>query len=76
MAHLGKVVLLDEPSEVSDPGLNFARVAELLTVLRQRTPSEITIAVMALGGCFTPEMWHALKLLTKERSLSDGRKAS
>ena len=53
---------------MSEPPLNHERVAELLRSLRQRTPREITVAVMGLGCCFTPEMWRALELLAAERS--------
>jgi hypothetical protein len=42
---------------VDDDTVNQERIAELLAMLRQRTAREITIAVMSLAGCFTPEMW-------------------
>ena len=53
---------------MNDPVLDYERVAELLRALRERTPREITIATMGLGGCFTPELWHALELLAAERT--------
>ena len=58
------------------PPLNHKRVAELLEALRQRTPREITTAVMGFGGCFSAEMWRALELLAAERSAKDQRKVS
>lgn len=54
--------------KVSEPPLDEQRVAELLRSLRQRTPREITIAVIGLGGCFTHEMCRALELLAAERN--------
>lgn len=53
---------------MTHPPLNHEKVAELLEALRQRTPREITIAVMCLGGCFSPEMRRALELLAVERN--------
>ena len=61
---------------MTEPPLDHKRVAELLKALRQRTPREITIAVMGLGGCFSPEMWRALELLAAEQSAVDERKVS
>jgi hypothetical protein len=58
------------------PSLDHERVAELLKALRQRTPREITVAMIALGGCFTSEMRHAIELLAAERSVSDEREVS
>lgn len=49
------------------------RVAGLLRSLRLRTPREIAIATIGLGGCFTPEMKRALELLAAERSGLDER---
>ena len=48
--------------------LNHQRVMELLETLRERSPEEVMIGSLALGASFTPEMWHALELLRKERS--------
>jgi hypothetical protein len=45
-------------------------------MLRQRTPREIAISTIGLGGCFSPEMWRALELLAAERSPIDKRKVS
>lgn len=56
--------------------LDHERVARLLEALRQRTPRELTIAIVGLSGCFTPEMWRALELFAAERSALDERKAS
>lgn len=61
---------------MTQPPINHGRVAELLKALRQRTPREITVAVMGLGGCFSPEMRRALELLAAELSTMDERKAS
>jgi hypothetical protein len=58
---------------LSEPNLNQDRVEKLLNALRKRTPREITIATMALAGCFTPEMRRALELLAAERSRWDKR---
>ena len=44
------------------------RVAHLLEQLRERTPEEVTLGVMALAASFTPEMWRALGLLRMERN--------
>jgi hypothetical protein len=52
---------------VSDHALEAKRVVYLVKLLRRRTPEEITIGVMALGGSFTPEMWRALELLRSQR---------
>jgi hypothetical protein len=51
------------------------RVSQLLDLLRQRIPEEITLGVMALAPSFTPEMWHALELLRQERSGTSKQKA-
>jgi hypothetical protein len=48
--------------------MDHRRVAHLLELLRQRTPEEITLGVMALAPSFTPEMWRALELLREEQS--------
>jgi hypothetical protein len=48
--------------------LDDQRVTRLLGMLRQRTPKEISFAVLSLGGCFSPEMWRALELSGLERS--------
>jgi hypothetical protein len=44
------------------------RVGRLLELLRERTPQEVTLGVMALAPALTPEMWRALELLRAERS--------
>jgi hypothetical protein len=62
-------------AEVSQ-NLDIERVAKLLEALRQRTPREITIATIGLGGCFTPEMLRALELLAAERSAARERDAA
>jgi hypothetical protein len=48
--------------------MNDKRVAHLLEQLRERTPEEVTLGVMALAPSLTPEMWRALELLRMERS--------
>lgn len=63
-------------AKVTQPPLDHGRIAELLKQLRQRSRREITIAVMGLGGCFSPEMWRALELLAAEQRAMDERKAS
>jgi hypothetical protein len=52
------------------------RVAELLELLRQRTPAEVMLGVMALAASLTPEMWCALELLRMEQSPKSKKKAS
>jgi hypothetical protein len=61
---------------VEKPSLDHKRIAELLKALRLRTPRETTVATMALGGCYIPEMRRALALLAAERSASDNQKVS
>lgn len=63
-------------TQVNQPPLNHQRTAELLKALRQRTPREISVAVMSLGGCFSPEMRRALELLAAERRASLNQEAS
>lgn len=56
--------------EVDEQSIDGERVEQLLHALRERTPREITIAVLAFSGRFTPEMWRALELLSAERGVS------
>ncbi|MCC8952910.1 hypothetical protein H8B02_05360 [Bradyrhizobium sp. Pear77] len=55
--------------------LNYERVMELVAALRERTPAEVTIASLALGASFTPEMWLAREPLRKARSSHDEKVA-
>ncbi|MCC8975760.1 hypothetical protein [Bradyrhizobium brasilense] len=63
-------------NNVEATGLNNERVTELVASLRERTPAEVTIASLALGASFTPETWHALEVLRKERCSHDEKVAS
>jgi len=55
--------------------LNYRRVWHLLELLRERTPEEISSAVMLFAPALTPEMWKALELLRLERSVEDREQA-
>ena len=56
---------------MSQPPIDMQRVDKLLQTLRHRTPDEIALGVMALAGCLSPEMWHALKLLKVENAANE-----
>jgi hypothetical protein len=55
--------------------LNYRRVWQLLELLRERTPEEISSAVILFAPALTPEMWKALELLRIERRVEDREQA-
>jgi hypothetical protein len=52
--------------------MNDRRVAHLLELLRQHAEEELSLAVMALGPSFTPEMRRALELRRLELKARSG----